>query len=65
MRDGRVVRVARSRASMDAADADVYADVLREPARAEASSRVYRHFQLRELPRWRPARLAARGSSCR
>jgi pimeloyl-ACP methyl ester carboxylesterase len=31
-------------------DLDIYADVLREPARAEASSRCYRTFLLRELP---------------
>jgi pimeloyl-ACP methyl ester carboxylesterase len=36
--------------SMDAATAAVYADVLDDPARAEASSRIYRHFLLRDLP---------------
>ncbi len=45
----RLARVALRR-SIDAATAAVYADVLRDPARAEASSRLYRHFQLRELP---------------
>jgi pimeloyl-ACP methyl ester carboxylesterase len=36
--------------SMDAASAAIYADVLDDPARAEASSRIYRHFLLRDLP---------------
>jgi pimeloyl-ACP methyl ester carboxylesterase len=49
IRDGRAVR-AMLRRSMDGATAATYADVLRDPARAEASSRLYRHFQLRELP---------------
>ena len=47
-----VARFARLalRRSMDAATAEVYAGVLDDPARAEASSRVYRHFLLRDLP---------------
>jgi pimeloyl-ACP methyl ester carboxylesterase len=45
----RFARLALGR-SMDAATAAVYADVLDEPARAEASSRVYRDFLLRDLP---------------
>ena len=45
----RFARLALGR-SMDAATVDVYARVLEEPARAEASSRIYRHFLLRELP---------------
>jgi pimeloyl-ACP methyl ester carboxylesterase len=49
VRDGRAVRMLL-RASMDEATVEVYADVLREPERATASSLLYRHFQLRELP---------------
>jgi pimeloyl-ACP methyl ester carboxylesterase len=49
VRDGRVVRL-MLRGSMDDEAADVFADVLREPARAHASSLLYRHFQLRDLP---------------
>jgi pimeloyl-ACP methyl ester carboxylesterase len=45
----RFARVALGR-SMDAATVEVYAAVLDDPERAEASSRVYRHFLLRELP---------------
>jgi pimeloyl-ACP methyl ester carboxylesterase len=47
-----VTRFARLalRRSMDAAIAEVYAGVLDDPARAEASSRVYRHFLMRDLP---------------
>ena len=45
----RFVRLALGR-SMDAATAEVYAGVLDDPARAEASSRVYRHFLARDLP---------------
>jgi pimeloyl-ACP methyl ester carboxylesterase len=33
-----------------AEDRDAFIDVLREPARAEAASRLYRTFLLRELP---------------
>ncbi len=52
----RLARLALGR-SMDAATASVYADLLRDPARAEASSRVYRHFQTRELPALAAGRL--------
>jgi len=45
----RLARAALTRAT-DAATAAAYADVLAEPARAEASSRIYRHFLLRDLP---------------
>jgi pimeloyl-ACP methyl ester carboxylesterase len=44
----RFARLALGR-SMDAATADVYARVLEDPERAEASSRIYRHFLLRDL----------------
>ena len=50
VRDGRAVRAALGPRIEDA-DAAVYVDVLRDPARAEASSAWYRHFQLREVPR--------------
>jgi len=50
VRDGRFVRAALGPRIADA-DAAVYVDVLRDPARAEASSAWYRHFQLREVPR--------------
>jgi pimeloyl-ACP methyl ester carboxylesterase len=49
VRDGRLVRLALRRA-MDDEAADAFVDVLREPARAHASSLLYRHFQLRDLP---------------
>lgn len=49
VRDGRVVR-ALLRTGMDADTAAVYADVIRRPAQAAASSALYRQFQLRELP---------------
>jgi pimeloyl-ACP methyl ester carboxylesterase len=49
VRNGRVVRWMLER-SMARATAAVYADVLRAPERAVASSLIYRHFQLRELP---------------
>jgi pimeloyl-ACP methyl ester carboxylesterase len=57
VRDGGVVRRAL-RSAMDEASADVFADVLREPARAHASSLLYRHFQLRELPALAAGRFA-------
>jgi pimeloyl-ACP methyl ester carboxylesterase len=57
VRDGRVVKLALARA-MPAADAAIFADVLREPARAHASSLLYRHFQLRDLPALAAGRLA-------
>ena len=57
VRDGRVVRCVLER-SMSAATAAVYADVLREPERASASSALYRQFQLRELPDLALGRLA-------
>jgi len=50
VRDGRAVRAGLGSRISDA-DAAVYVDVVREPARAAASSAYYRHFQLRELPR--------------
>jgi pimeloyl-ACP methyl ester carboxylesterase len=50
VRDGRAVQWMLER-SMSPATASVYADVVREPARAQASSAIYRHFILRELPR--------------
>lgn len=46
---GRFARLAL-KSGMDAATAEVYARVLDEPAAAEASSRIYRHFLLRDLP---------------
>lgn len=46
---GRFARLALGR-SMDAATVETYAAVLDDPARAEASSRVYRHFLLSDLP---------------
>jgi pimeloyl-ACP methyl ester carboxylesterase len=49
VRDGRAVRAAFGPRIADA-DADVYVDVLRDPARAAASSAWYRQFQLREAP---------------
>jgi pimeloyl-ACP methyl ester carboxylesterase len=47
------------RPSMTEADAAIFADVLREPARAAASSALYRQFQLRELPALAAGKLAA------
>jgi pimeloyl-ACP methyl ester carboxylesterase len=49
IRDRRLIRLALG-AAMDDADADVFADVLRDPARAAASSLLYRHFHTRDLP---------------
>ena len=49
VRDGRVVRKWLETA-MPAADAAIFADVISRPERAHASSLLYRHFQLRELP---------------
>ena len=49
VRDGRLPRRVL-RAAAGAAVAAVYVDVLRDPARARASNRLYRDFQLRELP---------------
>ena len=57
VRDGRAVRWMFER-SMSAATAAVYADVLRQPERAAASSALYRDFQLRELPHLALGRLA-------
>jgi pimeloyl-ACP methyl ester carboxylesterase len=57
VRDGRALRMALRR-SMDDAAATVFTDVLREPARAHASSLLYRHFQLRDLPALAAGRLA-------
>jgi pimeloyl-ACP methyl ester carboxylesterase len=62
VRDGRLVRMALAGAMSDE-DIAIFADVLREPARAAASSRLYRHFQLRDLPallsgRYEDARVA-------
>jgi pimeloyl-ACP methyl ester carboxylesterase len=56
VRDGRVVRKALEGA-MSAADAAIFADVVREPERAHASSLLYRHFQLRDLPALATGRL--------
>jgi pimeloyl-ACP methyl ester carboxylesterase len=44
--------------AMPAADAAIFADVIGEPERAHASSLLYRHFQLRELPALATGRLA-------
>jgi pimeloyl-ACP methyl ester carboxylesterase len=49
VRDGRAVRRMLG-ASMDGATAAEFSDALREPERAQASSLLYRHFQLRDLP---------------
>ena len=49
LRDGRPLRAALARRRRDRSAA-VYADVLREPARAAASAALYRTFLLRELP---------------
>jgi pimeloyl-ACP methyl ester carboxylesterase len=57
MREGHTVQLLLGR-SMPAADAAIFADVLREPARAAASSALYRQFQLRELPALAAGRLA-------
>ena len=47
----RIIRAGSSpRAGWHDDELDVYADVLREPARAEASSSCYRTFLTRELP---------------
>jgi pimeloyl-ACP methyl ester carboxylesterase len=56
-RDGRLVRRFLESA-MPAADAAVFTRVLREPARAHASSLLYRHFLLRDLPALAAGRLA-------
>ena len=57
LRDGRIVKAALAGA-MPERDAVIFADVLREPARAHASSLLYRHFQLRDLPALAAGRLA-------
>jgi pimeloyl-ACP methyl ester carboxylesterase len=57
VRDGRVVELAL-RGAMDEAAVAVFADVLREPARAHASSLLYRHFHTRDLPPLVAGRLA-------
>src|SRR5918995_787762 len=49
LRDGRVLRAVLTRL-IGPGPAEVYAEVLREPERAAASSALYRTFQLRELP---------------
>ena len=49
VRDGRMIR-AGLRAAMSDADARVFADRLREPEQAAASSALYRQFLLREVP---------------
>jgi pimeloyl-ACP methyl ester carboxylesterase len=49
VRDGRAPR-RFLRGAMSDADAEVFVGVLREPARAAATSLLYRQFQLRELP---------------
>jgi pimeloyl-ACP methyl ester carboxylesterase len=57
VRDGRAIRKWLETA-MPAADAAIFADVIAEPERAHASSLLYRHFQLRELPALAAGRLA-------
>jgi pimeloyl-ACP methyl ester carboxylesterase len=57
VREGTAVR-AMLGGSMPAADVAIFADVLREPERARASSLLYRQFQLRELPALAAGRLA-------
>jgi pimeloyl-ACP methyl ester carboxylesterase len=57
VRQGEAVRRALESA-MPAADAAVFARVIREPERARASSLLYRSFQLRELPALAAGRLA-------
>ncbi len=57
VRDGRFVRMFL-REAMPPEDAGIFADVVREPERAHASSLLYRHFQLRELPGLAAGRLA-------
>jgi pimeloyl-ACP methyl ester carboxylesterase len=57
VRDGRVIRKWLETA-MPAADAAVFTDVLRRPERAHASSLLYRHFQLRDLPALAAGRFA-------
>lgn len=57
VRDGHVVRRLLG-TGMDEATGEVFAAVLREPARAHASSLLYRHFQLRDLPALAGGRLA-------
>jgi pimeloyl-ACP methyl ester carboxylesterase len=57
IREGHTVRLMLAR-SMPEPDAAIFADVLREPARASASSALYRQFQLRELPALAAGRLA-------
>ena len=57
IREGHAVRLMLRR-SMPEADAAIFADVLREPERAAASSALYRQFQLRELPALAAGRLA-------
>ena len=57
VREGRAVRRALESA-MPAADAAVFARVVREPERARASSLLYRSFQLRELPAIAAGRLS-------
>jgi pimeloyl-ACP methyl ester carboxylesterase len=49
IRDGRAIRRAMFGA-LDDATAATYLAALRAPSRAEASSRVYRHFLVREMP---------------
>src|SRR5215207_9223275 len=58
VRDGRLAGLGL-RSGMDAATAAVYLDVLREPERADASSKLYRDFLVRELPGLVAGRLAA------
>ena len=56
VRHGQVVRFLRS--AMTAAEAAVFARVVRETERARASSLMYRSFLLRELPALAAGRLA-------
>jgi pimeloyl-ACP methyl ester carboxylesterase len=57
VRDGRIIRKWLESA-MPATDAAIFADVIRQPERAHASSLLYRHFQLRELPALAAGRLS-------
>jgi pimeloyl-ACP methyl ester carboxylesterase len=56
---GRLARAALNR-EMDDATAAIYADVVAESERAEASSRIYRHILLHDLPELATGRLPRR-----
>jgi pimeloyl-ACP methyl ester carboxylesterase len=57
VREAHFVRIFLGTA-MPPEEAAVFAGVIREPERAQASSLLYRHFQLRELPALAAGRLA-------